>query len=142
MFSSNASAQQDYSDSLQHQVNNAIEGTTKVLVMRINLYAHFLICLLTTLGILLCNDTRSQTSDTITTINLPLPHEDLSLYDFASVRMETDKTEMPPADITKRKFQPVKEIFEKDEFHFADSVKSVWIKFQIRMINHPIPPLH
>jgi len=45
--------------------------------------------------------------------------------------METEKTEIPPADITKRKFQPVKEIFEKDEFHFADNIRSFWIKFQI-----------
>ncbi|MGZ5191305.1 MAG: hypothetical protein ACXWCZ_09820, partial [Flavisolibacter sp.] len=100
--------------------------------MRINLYAHFLICLLTMLGIFLCNDARSQTSDTIATINLPLPHEDLSLYDFALVRTETDKTEKPPADITRRKFQSVREIFKKDELHFADSVQSVWFKFTIQ----------
>ncbi len=74
------------------------------------------------MGIFLCNDLRSQTGDTIATINLPLPHEDLSLYDFALVRMESDKTETPPADITKRNFRPVKEIFEKDELHFADSI--------------------
>jgi signal transduction histidine kinase len=83
------------------------------------------------LGILLCKNLWSQAGDTIHTINIPLPHEDLSLYDFAEVRMETDKTMLPPADITKRKFQPVKEIFEKDEFHFPDSVKSFWIKFQV-----------
>ena len=53
--------------------------------MRITLYAHFLICLLTILGILLCNDIRSQTGDTISTIKLPLPHEDLSLFDSAEL---------------------------------------------------------
>jgi len=99
--------------------------------MGINLNAHFLICLLTMLGILLCNNIWSQTNDSVSTINLPLPHEDLSLYDFAEVRMETDKTEKPPPDITKRNFRSVKEIFEKDEFHLPDSVKSLWIKFQI-----------
>ena len=100
-------------------------------MMQKKLYAGLLFALLTIPGILFCNHAQSQTNDTLATINLPLPHEDLSLYDFASVRMETDKTEKPPADITKRKFQPVKEIFEKDEFHFADSIRSFWIKFQI-----------
>ena len=99
--------------------------------MRRNLYAHFLICLLTMSGILSGNNLLSQTTDTIPTINLPLQHEDLSLYDFALVRIEADKTEKPPADITKRTFQPAKEIFKKDELHFTDSIKSVWIKFQI-----------
>jgi hypothetical protein len=76
-------------------------------------------------GILLCNEVRSQTSDTIPAIHLPLAYEDFSLYDFAWARMETEKTEIPPPDITKRKFQPVKEIFKKDELHFADSIKSL-----------------
>ena len=100
--------------------------------MRINLYACFLNCLLTISVILFGNNLLSQTTDTIPTINLPLLYEDLSLYDFASVRMETDKTEKPPADIIKRNFQPVKEIFAKDELPFADSVQSVWFKFTIR----------
>ena len=100
--------------------------------MRINLSAQFPICLLTMLGILLCHEVRSQATDTIATINLPLPHEGFSLYDFALVRTETDKTERPPADIIKRKFTPVKVIFEKDELNFADSVQSVWFKFIIR----------
>src|SRR6476659_8428667 len=99
--------------------------------MRIKFYNPCLSALITIICILLCNDLRSQTIDSIPPITLPLPYEDFSLYDFAEVRMETDKTEKPPADITKRKFQPVKEIFEKDEFHFADSVKSFWIKFQV-----------
>ena len=101
------------------------------LMMKKKLYAGLLFALLTMSGISLCNHAHSQTSDTITAINLPLPHEDLSLYDFASVRIETDKTEIPPADITKRNFQRVKEFFQKDEMHFGDSVKSVWIKFQL-----------
>jgi len=99
--------------------------------MRINFNAPVLFGLLTMLGIFLCNDLKGQTGDTIRTINIPLPYEDLSLYDFAEVRMETDKTETPPADITKRNFQPVKEIFEKDSLYFANSEKSFWIKFQI-----------
>jgi class 3 adenylate cyclase len=84
------------------------------------------------LGILLCHEVRSQTSDSIPTIHLPLAYEDFSLYDFAWVRMETEKTEIPPADITKRKFQPVKEIFDKDELRFAKNIKSFWIKFQLK----------
>ncbi len=89
--------------------------------MRINFKTPLLFGLLTLPGILLCNDVRAQTGDTIPTINLPLIHENLSLYDFAWVRMETDETETPPADITKRKFQPVKEIFEKDDMKFPSS---------------------
>src|SRR6185369_1374695 len=100
-------------------------------MMQRNLNTGLLFVLLAMSGILLCNHVQSQTSDTVAAINIPLPHEDLSLYDFASVRMETDKTEIPPADITKRKFQPVKKIFEKDECHFPDSVKSFWIKIQV-----------
>ena len=99
--------------------------------MRINFYAYLLLVLLTISGILLCNNLWSQSSDTIRTINIPLAYEDLSLYDFAEVRMETDKTEKPPADITKRKFQPVKELFEKDSLYFTNNVKSLWIKVQI-----------
>ena len=101
-------------------------------MLRLKLYASILIGSLTILGILLSNNLWSQISDTIATINVPLLHEDFSLYDFASVRMETAKTEKPPADITTRKFQPVKEIFERDELPFADSVQSVWFKFTIR----------
>jgi len=93
-----------------------------------------LLGLLTTAGILLCDDIRSQSSDTVRTINFPLFHEDLSLYDFADVRMEMSKTEKPPADITKRNFQPLKEIFQKDSLFFSDSVQSAWFKFNIR--NH------
>ena len=75
-----------------------------------------LLGLLTTAGILVSNDMRSQTSDTSRIINFPLSHEDFSLYEFADVRMETGKTEKPPADITKRKFQPVKTFFENHIF--------------------------
>jgi len=98
--------------------------------MRIN-YAAFLFGLLTILGILQCKNLWCQTGDTVSTIKFPLLHEDFPLYDFAEVRFESDKTEKPPADITKRKFQPAKEIFAKDELHFADSIKSFWIKFKL-----------
>ena len=70
-----------------------------------------------------CNDVRSQTNDTTKTINFPLPYEDFSLYDFAEVRFETDKTEVPPADLIKKNFQPVKKIFQKDSLYFEDSVQ-------------------
>src|SRR5436190_23389182 len=99
--------------------------------MRTNFYTPFLIGSLTMLGILFCNETRSQLPYTTVPITLPLSHEDLSLFDFAEVRMETGKSETPPPDITGRKFQPARVIFAKDELHFSDSIKSFWIKFQL-----------
>lgn len=81
--------------------------------------------------IFLYNEAWSQTGDSIGAINVPLLHEDLPLYDFAEVRMETGKSKEPPADIAKRNFQPVKTVFKKDEFWLPDSVKSFWIKFQL-----------
>ena len=78
------------------------------------------------------DNVRPKTGDSITTINIPLPHEDFSLYDFLSVRVETDKTDIPPADIAKRNFQPVKDVFKIDSLHFGDSVQSVWFKFTVR----------
>jgi hypothetical protein len=87
--------------------------------------------LMTMMCIFLCSDVQCQTSDTARTIHFPLTNEDFSLFDFAEVRFETDKTEKPPADLVKRNFQPVKEIFQKDSLHFNDSVHSVWIKIQI-----------
>src|SRR5689334_19430443 len=99
--------------------------------MRITSHIRLLVALLTISGILSLSDSRSQTIDTAKTINFPLLHEDFSLYDFASVRTETDKTEVPPTDITKRDFQLAKEFFPNAELHFADSIKSVWIKFQV-----------
>src|SRR4051794_3597929 len=90
-----------------------------------------LVFILTALTTLFCNDLLSQIHDSNYTIIVPLAHEDLALYDFASVRTETDKSEVPPTDITKRNFQPAKKFFPNDELHFADSVKSVWIKFQV-----------
>ena len=100
--------------------------------MRLSFNTGFLFGFLTMLGILLCNNLWSQTSDTTHTINIPLPYEDLSLYDFAEIRMESNKSEKPPADIIKRNFQPVKEIFEKDDVYFNDSIQNVWIKFNVR----------
>jgi sensor histidine kinase YesM len=101
------------------------------ILMRRHSHISILFALLTFAGIFSFSDTGSQTSDTTKTINFPLPYEDLSLYDFASVRTETNKTEVPPVDITKRNFRPAKEFFTNAESHFADSIKSVWIKFQI-----------
>ncbi|MEP6597118.1 MAG: 7TM diverse intracellular signaling domain-containing protein, partial [Ginsengibacter sp.] len=99
--------------------------------MKITSYLLFLVSLLFSVGIFYPANSRAQSSDTIPTINFPLSHEDLSLYDFAEVRMESAKTEIPPVDITKRKFQPAKQVFKKDDFRIADSVKSVWIKFEV-----------
>jgi hypothetical protein len=45
--------------------------------------------------------------------------------------METGKSEKPPADIIKRNFQPVNKIFDKNNLHFADSIKSFWIKVHL-----------
>jgi len=93
--------------------------------MKIKVYT-LLLC-----GILSFNDICSQTSDTTRTINFPFHHEDLSLYEFAEIRFETDKTETPPADIFKRIFQPVKEIFQTDSLFFKNSIHNVWLRFNI-----------
>ena len=105
-------------------------STTYILLLK-NKTKLLLLGLLTTAGILLCNDIQSQTSDTARTINFPFPYEHFSLYDFAEVRFETDKTERPPADIINRNFQPVKNIFQKDSLYFDDSVHTVWFKFNL-----------
>lgn len=91
-----------------------------------------LVALLTFAGILPFSDTQSQTVDTTRIINFPLPHEEFSLYDFAGIRFETDKTEVPPADLIKKNFQPVNKIFHEDSLRFDDSVQSVWFKFTVR----------
>jgi hypothetical protein len=72
--------------------------------MRINIHILLLFLLIIT-GIFSFIDVRSQTGDTTKTINFPLPHEDFSLYDFAEVRLETKKTEAPPADLVKKTFK-------------------------------------
>ncbi len=83
------------------------------------------------LGIFLCKDVRPQTGDTTGTINFPLPYEDFSLYDFAEVRFETNRTEIPPANLVKKKFQPLKEIYRKDSLYYSDSILTVLDKFKI-----------
>ena len=92
--------------------------------------------MLTIVGILSCYETRSQKSDTTTTINFPLSHDNLSLYDFARVRYEFEKTEMPPTGLAKKTFQQVKFVFQKDSLYYDDSVQNVWFKFSIRN-NYP-----
>ncbi len=92
--------------------------------------------LLFIVGIFFCNDVQSQTGDTAKTINFPLQYEDQSLYDFAEIRFETNRTEIPPTDLVERKFHPVKNVFKKDSLYFADSIESVWFKFSIRN-NYP-----
>ncbi len=82
--------------------------------------------------VLLCIDGQSQTGDTINTINFPLSYDVLSLYDFAAVRVESNKTEVPPADIVERNFEPVKKIFQKDSLYFNDTIQNAWFKFTIR----------
>lgn len=88
--------------------------------------------MLTIAGIFLSNETRSQPTDTTKIINFPLPYEDFSLYDFADIRFETDKTETPPAHLVEKSFQPLKKIFKKDSLYFDDSVQTVWLKFTVR----------
>ena len=100
--------------------------------MGTNLHTRLLFGLLTMTGIFIFSDTRSQTGDTTKTINFPLPHEDFSLYDFAEIRFESDKTEVPPVDLVKRNFQPVRKIFQTDNLYFDDSVQVVWFKFTAR----------
>jgi len=104
--------------------------------MKKKIHTLVLFVLLTIAGVFLFNDARSQRADTTGTINFPLPYEDFSLYDFAEIRFETDKTETPPADLVKRHFQPIKEIFQKDSLYFADSIETVWFKFSIQN-NYP-----
>ena len=53
--------------------------------MRIKAYIQLLFSLLITTDLLLCSDAKSQTGDTVKTINFPLPYEDFSLYDFAEI---------------------------------------------------------
>src|SRR5215217_4070243 len=93
-----------------------------------HVFIFFLPGLLTIACLLLCREAGAQNGDTAGQINFPLLHENVSLYDYASVRIETSKRETPPSVVIKRAFRPAKEIFKKDEFHFADSVKSFWIK--------------
>jgi len=99
--------------------------------MRINLHTVRLFILLIAAGIFSLSDVQSQTGDATRTINFPLPHEVFSLYDFAEVRFETDKTEVSPADLFNKNFQLVTKIFPKDSLHFEDSVQSVWFKFTV-----------
>jgi hypothetical protein len=80
----------------------------------------------------LCYNLWSQTRDTIPTIIFPLLHEDLPLYDYASVRVETDKSDAPPVDLINRNYQPAKEMFSNDSLQFDDSVQSAWFEFTVR----------
>lgn len=100
--------------------------------MKVKSHIPILFVLLTMAGIFLLNDLKSQTNDSTRVINFPLPYEDFSLYDFAEVRFETDKTEVPPADLVNRKFQPLKKVFQKDSLYFVNSIETVWFKFSIR----------
>jgi len=88
------------------------------------------------LGILLCIDTRSQIIDSNTVINLPLSHEDLSLYDFAKVRFEYDKTEIPPPDLTKKNFQFVKHIFKEDNIKCPVIFITAYDKYMIEAFEY------
>ena len=103
-----------------------------LIAMNINLHKRFSFFVLSIAGLFLWSEVRCQTTDTAMVINFPLPYEDFSLYDFAEIRFETDRTEVPPADLIKRNFQPVKKIFQKDSLYFDDSVQTVWFKFSVR----------
>src|SRR3982750_4840314 len=100
--------------------------------MRIKVYITLVFSLLVAINIFLCVYVKSQTGGESKTINFPFPYEDLSLYDFAKVRFETDKTDTPPPDLINRNFRPVKNLFAKDSLYFSDSVQNVWLKFKIR----------
>jgi len=56
--------------------------------MRIYSHKYLLIVYLTAAFIFLYSTVRSQTADTIRTINFPLLHEDFSLYEFVEIRFE------------------------------------------------------
>lgn len=100
--------------------------------MRLNFHTILSFLLLAIVTFFLSNEIQCQTNDTAKTINFPLPYEDFSLYDFAEIRFETDKTEVLPADLVKREFQPLKEVFQKDSLYFVDSIQTGWFKFSIR----------
>ena len=102
-----------------------------LIAMNINLHRRFSFFVLSIAGLFLWSEVRCQTTDTAMVINFPLPHENFSLYDFAEVRFETDKTEVPPADLVNRKFQPLKKVFQKDSLYFVNSIETVWFKFTI-----------
>ena len=82
-------------------------------------------------GIFLLTHSHAQTPGKILPLKIPLQKQDLSLYNYASVRMESGSSEKPPWDITRRNFNQVKEVFPTDNLKFADSIKFVWIKFQV-----------
>lgn len=99
--------------------------------MRITSHTTFLFGFLTIISIVISHDVQSQTGDTIKTISLPLPNEDFTLYAFAEIRFETEKTEVPPPGLVKRNFKPVKKLFSKDSLYFSHNVQNVWFKFTI-----------
>ncbi|MEJ7768873.1 MAG: histidine kinase [Chitinophagaceae bacterium] len=94
-------------------------------------YIPLMVTLLTIIEIFFCSEAGSQTNHSSKVINVPLTYEDLSLYDFAMVRFETKKTEIPPVNLLKKQFQPLKGIFGTDSLYFVDSVQSVWLQFSI-----------
>ena len=100
--------------------------------MATKVHIRFLFGLLAMTGLLTFGDALAQKADTLTPVHLPLSGKSLSLYDYAEVRLETVKTEKPPANLTARSFRFVHDIFQKDSLYFADSVQSVWFKFTLK----------
>jgi hypothetical protein len=100
--------------------------------MRIHHHILVLLVVLAVISIFLSTKAQSQSIDTTRIINFPLPSEDFSLYDFADVRFEFEKTETLPYNRVNKNFQPLKRVFQKDSLHFGDSVQTVWIKFTLR----------
>ena len=100
--------------------------------MRIHHHISVLLVVLTVIGMFLSTKAPSQSIDTMRIIDYPLPSEDFSLYDFADVRLEFEKTEILPYNLVNKDFQPLKRVFQKDSLHFGDSVQTVWIKFRLR----------
>ena len=96
-----------------------------------NMHMRLLTGLLIIAGIFLPRVLSSQTSHATDSVNFPLQHEIFSLFDVAELRFETI-SEATPADITKKHFQSLRNIFPQDSLYFNDSVNAVWLKFTIR----------
>jgi hypothetical protein len=100
--------------------------------IRMKLHTSIPFFLLTVAGIFLFDGVEGQTANPTKTINFPLQYEIVSLFDFMEVRFETEKTEVPPTDLVKKNFQPLKRLFSKDSLYFEKSIETVWFKFNIR----------
>ncbi len=83
-------------------------------------------------NICLHNNLLAQTAPRTSIVDLPIPSEEFSLYDFAAVRFDGKKTDLQLSNIDTTGFQPLKKIFQKDSLYFEDSVQTAWIEFTLR----------